>query len=320
MTAYSQNDDVNTDSIKNTIINDFSKIDQKRLVDLIPYSENGLWGFMDRQTMAVVIFPKYNDLEFFNPDMNGYYKGIDFDISKEGKITIKTNELEDENIMVEEVSADKDFEGISILSSKSGYKGFKTDREGKLIAYADIYHYHTSGFPTWNVSPFKKENRTYAIAVNKATSKYGVIDSLGNALKGFDFNHKKILLNRYSKDKKNMWFFVEGENNLWSLINEKGEYKLRNKIIAYPLTSGTKLGYEVVTSNDFSGVLDLYNMNWVVEPQNKIKIGSIRYSSSVQLDVEDPKEREKATLYYSIYDDQSVYHKDLKGKKYLPQK
>jgi hypothetical protein len=250
--------------------------------------------------------------------MNGYYQGRNFVISKEGKMTVKR---ESENhIMVADIAADDDFRGIAILSSKDGYKGFKTDKEGKLFAYADIYHYHTSGFPTWNVNPFKKENKTYAIAVNKVTGRYGIIDSLGNVLKGFDFNYKSILLNRYSKDKKNIWFFVQGENNLWSLINDKGEYKLRDKIINYPLTSGMKMGYNALKNNDASGVFDLYQMNWVVEPQNKIRIGSINYSSSVKLNTEDSKDREKATIYYSVFDDNSLYYVDLKGNKYLPKK
>jgi hypothetical protein len=67
MSAYSQKVEINTDAdtIENVIINDFSKIDQKKLIDLIPYKENDHWGYIDRQTKAVIIYPKYNDLDFF---------------------------------------------------------------------------------------------------------------------------------------------------------------------------------------------------------------------------------------------------------------
>lgn len=317
--AYAQNVEVGSDTIENIILNDFSKIDPQKLIDLIPYKENDLWGYIDRQTKAVIIYPKYNGLGFFNPDMNGYYQGRDFVITSDGKITVAKIEPE-EDLMVMEIAADDDFRGIDILSSKNGYKGFKTDKEGKLAAYSEIYHYHTTGFPTWNVSPFKKGNKTYAIAVNKATGKYGVIDSLGNAWKGFDFNYKSILVNRYSKDKKNTWFFVEGENNRWSLINDKGEVKHRDKIMAYPLTSGCKLGYDALSNDTVSGIFDFYTMNWIVEPQSKIKIGSINYSSAVKLNTEDPKDREKATVYYWVDEGNSTYYIDLKGNRYLPKK
>lgn len=316
--VLSQNNSKKEDSIGNIIKQDFEKIDFHNAHNLIPFRIRNKWGFIDRKTKKTVISAKYNKLEFFNPRMNGYFNGKDFFVTNTGEIKIINNTRNDV-IEIEEVDSNEDFNKVRIVSSKDGYKGFTINENGALESYSDLYHYYESGYPTWNVNPFKFKNKTFAIVKNKNNKHSAIIDSVGNLMKGFEFKHKKILINRYSKDKKNIWFFIQNESDQWSLINTKGNYKMRNKIMTYPLVSGTKFGIGSLRGNGVSGIFDYYNMKWLIKPQNKIKIGSVGYSSSIELDIKNSEQRKKATIYYSVFEDKTLYYMDLKGNKYVPE-
>ena len=118
--------------------------------------------------------------------------------------------------MGEMVYAESLYDKISrtkIISSANGFKGFKINEDGILIGYSDLYNvYEYEGF---NIRPFKHGDTYYAIVVNKE-DKYGIIDTSGNVIEGFNFNFDNLLYNIYAQDKNNPWFFV-ADNDLWSL-------------------------------------------------------------------------------------------------------
>ena len=68
-----------------------------------------------------------------------------------------------------------------------------------------------------------------------------------------------------------------------------------------------------------SGVIDLTTQEWLIKPQEKYKIYSIKYTSSEKIDDRKIENRNKATIYF-LATDKSGQHfvLDIKGNPILP--
>ncbi|WP_108808857.1 DUF2059 domain-containing protein [Aquimarina spinulae] len=291
---------------KNEVIKDFSNFKSYELTDLIPFRIEDYWGYIDRKTNNIVIPAKYGNLEFFHPNMTGHYKGeVGFDINRHGDISF----FEHQEIV--DIPFEKICRAKIISSHNKGYKGFKVDEEGSLSEYSDIYK---------EVKPFKKGDKYYAIAILKTNGQYGIITTSGKRVKGFDFTQKKILLNKDANDEKNVWFFVQNDYDLWSLKNFNGKIKFKDEILSSP-SPITTFGLSIMRKDEVFAIFDCYKMEWVVKPQIEI-IENITYTSKAELNKfkygYSHSDREYATIYYSIEENDLTYFVDLKGNKYKP--
>ena len=68
----------------------------------------------------------------------------------------------------------------------------------------------------------------------------------------------------------------------------------------------------------YTSVFDFYNLKWMIKPQKELDLEGIRYSSNFDLDVENPKDRKKAMLYFTIFneDKELFYFIDITIKMY----
>ncbi|WP_435261825.1 hypothetical protein [Tenacibaculum sp. nBUS_03] len=318
--SYSQNSKKEFQEIKNQITKDFSTIKSNLFVELIPFEIKSKWGYLHSKTKEIIIPPKYDRLNFFNPTMEGYYKDEGFTVKKNGILIFNGDQPEKESYLME-VDESEDNSNIKIISSADGYKGFKLDENGNLLSYSDMYYHYEEH--AWNITLFKFKEKHYAI-VNNKNKKYGIIDESGNTLKGFNFKHKEISLNKYAKDKEKVWFFVQESNDMWSLKSIKNKTKFKNKLMANPITSGCLFGFSSIKNKEKQGVFDCYNLKWKIKPQ-KEKIGGLYHSSDTKLDKNNPLDRAKAKIYYSFsYKDgfkeysYTTYYVDLNGRKFVP--
>ncbi|WP_299124822.1 hypothetical protein [uncultured Tenacibaculum sp.] len=318
--SYSQSSEKEFQKIKNEITKDFSTIKSDSFNELIPFEINSKWGYLNSKTKEIIIPPKYGKLNFFNPTMEGYYKGESFTVRKNGVINFEGDKPEKESYIME-VDESEDTSNIKIISSSDGYKGFKIDENGNLLNYSDIYY--NSEEHSWNIRPFQFKGKYFAIVKNK-NGKYGVIDKSGKTLKGFNFKYKEISLNKFAKDKEKLWFFVQENNDMWSLKSNKNKTKFKNKLMANPITSSHLFGFSSIENKDKQGIFDCYNLKWKIKPQ-KEKIGGLYYSSDTKLDKNNPLDRKKAKIYYSFsYKDgfeeysYTTYFINLKKEKFKP--
>ena len=311
--SYSQN----PDSVKAATVSFFKdaflKVQTGQFSNLIPFSSNGKWGYIDRITRKIIVKPVMQNPEFFNPNIKFIYNDNLMNISENGNISIEQRNTNTS------YSYEKGFEmDEKVKSSSDGFKGFTASSTGELINYSDLYQFNKTGINDRNIQLFQYKNNYYAIVKNKAGAA-GIIDSKGNPLKGFDFNYNEIIPNRDTKDTANAWFFVkkqEGDN--FSLINTIGAIKFKNEIFSYPLSSNEVFGYTPYIKGDTSAIFDSYEMKWNVKPQTKIKIQSIEFSSKEIIRKGMQKVRNKVNIYYLVVDKGNNYFVDMKGKKYLP--
>lgn len=309
--AVSQTDD------EKIIQTEFSKINSNKLTDLIPFCKNSMWGFVDKNSGKVIVPARYSSLNFFNPNMlaGTLNNKTEFYVDSTGNVILGRQWPDQEDdIYKTEIFEEKEF-----VSSKDGFKGFATNSHGELVRVSDIYD-RCCFFQI-----VKIQGKSYLILSKKG--KFGIIDSLGNALKGFDFIHQKISRNPYSNQSESVWFFVTRDGQTWSLQNDKGEMRFSNQIPngskQSPYTKG-KFGIVVFSNHSGSqinsGLFDCYEMKWIIPPQNKLNIVDVGYSSKETLDTEEPLNRSRADIYFCIQEGlNNYYYSDLKGRIYYEQ-
>lgn len=316
--------------IKNEISNLFAKADKKNLQNVLPFEINNRTGLIDAHSKKTILSPieEFQINVLFNPVMKGYYKGYEFEIdSKDFKITVTKNATDTMDLVpVLDCSPSENSRNNPIVSTENNFKGFSVDEKGNLQNCSDIYK--EGSFK--DVYPFKYKGKYYAIAKKKMThgeKRYGIIDTEGNSLPGFDFIHEGISLNELASNDDNAWFIINGQQNYScdklleksSFMSIKGEEKLKGEFPNYP--SADIFGIEANASGclTFTGVLDVEKMEWIVKPQSKIKIRWMDYTSKVALNIKNTQDKSKAKIYVKVLDDDAIYYMDLDLKnKYFP--
>lgn len=308
------------DSIKKIIEDDFSKIDNNIIRNLIPFHTDRGVGFINPITNEVVLNPTYSELDFFKPNLKGRYNhNIFFEIN--GK-TKEVSVFSDNSGLMD--SDYRPSENETVTKTNNSKKGFILDNESKIESYSNTY----SSKPYL----FKFKNNYYAIAYKD--SKYGIITPNGESLKNLDFGYSELETFYVNEDINVYWFKYKTHNNEQGFINLKGEKKLTNKIISksnskkegyfYFIDKSHPInyyGYSIESNDEMSGVLDLTNMTWLIQPQDKFKIVDLNYSTERDLDSKcNLNDRKKLKLYFFVYENnrEIPYYVDKNLRKYLP--
>lgn len=295
----------------------FSKVKSTEFVNLVPFFDKEKWGYLNKNSKRKIVPAIFSDLSsvnFFNPDMYISYKDAEIEVKSSGEIIVTQTKYVNEMVM--EKSYDTNH--TKVRTSKDGFKGFTLSENGELLEYSDLYEYNKQGIPGWNIQIFEYKKQHYGI-VSDLNEEYGIIDSVGSPMKGFEFNYNKILINRKTADTSNVWFFIKKNKNdkKYSLINTNGVMKCENELFAYPLSASKIFGITAFHDNTISGIFDSYNMKWIVKPQAKINIGELFYSSKEMLNTDDEMQRDKANIYYLVTEKKIKYFADLSGNKYI---
>lgn len=301
---------------------DFNKLTLEQVINLIPFQDKktGKYGYLDAESKKIAIKPKYDELSFFKPAIEGTYKGEQFhSIIKDGKIFIELG-VNWGNQSIALMAADYEED----MTSNNLKKGFtiSTNKPVKILQYASIYNDVTF--------PFFYKEKYYAVASKSDeennNNKYGIIDTEGNYLSGFEFKYSYLKLNRVAKDDGKYYFYALTDSDKELFINTQGEERvirekknpLSNKtgILRYDLNN---FGYTIYDG----GVYDLVNMIWVLDDP---KI------TPIKIDYNSTKEIDNGSIYFSQFQRHKVnifikatskdypypYYIDNKGNKYLP--
>lgn len=296
----------------------FSKVPKNKFADLVPFEENGKWGYVDRTSLKRLVEPVFHGPAFFHPAIRIYFMGEMVNISSSGEVKIE-RPLPDEarmSYMDQAAPAGQGYDA-KVRPSSDGFKGFTVSSTGELLTYSDLYWYNKQGIPGWNIQLFKYKGAYYGIVKNLRGAA-GIIDQQGNPLHGFDFNYHEILENRDTRDTSSFWVFVKKKpGDYYSLINMEGKIILPNEIISYPLLSNELAGYTPYIQNDTSALFDRHEMKWIVKPQTRVRIEAVDFSSRTQLSNEIRQLRREAFIYYKVREGDRSYWVDMKGRKYL---
>jgi hypothetical protein len=295
---FSQEINLTTKKVKSKVYSDLEIIYKYGIMNAVPFSVNGKYGYIDKKSKAVIIEPNYQDLNLFNPDTEGQYNDqYFFSISTEPNPTIT----------VRDVNA----EGLDISMDNTPWPrgprldnqiGFTTNGSGKLISYSKEYEKHAR---------LHVINKQSYLIVNKA-GRYGIIDSVGNIMPHFNFAH--IYLTKEGEIKgEDDWFRFTDSLGVSGFINLKGKIKMRGEVGQRNRES--YFGLEIIEIDDLVGILDMEKLKWVIKPQEE-KIRKISYSSKKV--ITDYSKTKDVNIFFQIWNGRDMYYMDKKGYIYLP--
>ena len=280
----------NCDSIARVEIID--KIKNYSPEDLLPYydKDSRMWGYMTKEGKILTKPLHYSPYAFpFNP--NAFFSGG-------CQITIygKDYSFNTTSGPVDQPAPQTKLKTIN--------KGFEVDTTMDDIVSVIAPKYDGIAYPV-----FKYQGKYYAIVELKSTGKIGIIDQEENIIPNFDFKYRILDLNEYYKDKKQLWFYFEDENENTGLKNLKGEVKFYNQLLSLPYYGYEQ--YSLQKDEKQSGIFDLKKLKWIIKPQSEV-----RYTDIVHVGL-DP---EKQTVYFVIEKGEDKYLIDLQGREYKPKK
>jgi len=301
------------ENLEKEIENHFYKIKSVGSTNLIPFKKNDFWGYVDRNSLRVIVRPVFRELTFMGSCTKVLYKdntGIHIDsLGKIQKIDYPEREDLGDIGVVFEMASEDDLGPTPI--NKNDFKGFTLNEKNEITHFSDIYNRYTPKF--FNISgPFLINGKYYAIAHKEKRS--GVIDQEGNPLPSFDFVHAELVKN-LEDAQENIWFYYNDDSGKGGFINEKGETKLAGELISYPFQSNMVFGFGIQSNEQLSGVLDRNKMEWVIKPQSR-KITQIDYSYVG--DCSRKGSKGYVALYFLIENGSNAYYIDKDLKEYRP--
>ena len=289
------------------------KIKGYKLTDLVPYSKDGKeWALMDVKSRKILTDFVLRSPRTFNPDLH-----VDIYIYIEGYgygsyVMISPDYTIRPAIFESHVEPYWPLRGVESMEEP----GFQMNEKGEMTKLNFKYRYFSN--------PILYKGVYYAVV--KQGENRILINQKGEELKEFHFESMEEL---HYKDKESgeSIFYVKDFDGKKGFITISGKKKLYGEIM-YDLTIyNPVLGYSVQKdSRDLnevkkSGVIDLTTQEWLIKPQEKYKIYSIKYTSSEEIDGKNIQDRDKVTIYF-LATDKSGKHfvLDIKGNPILPKK
>ncbi len=301
---------------KQSYIDEINKISQVGSPqDLIPYTKDGLWGYLDKKSRTRVTDPIFDKVTFVGETGKAFKGSYEIQFTGKGEF-IKS-------------SGARFASFSSYRSSKSDTleRGFLT-KGGKVSSFSRRYYEFVG---------FSNNNQCYGIVKEKGF--YNLIDSNGNyphQIKGYRrlYYHNYGLDSKYfdhygNRDNK-MLFFYKGHNEEVGYITNKFKKYLITKDGDFKIPSDNGLAnnylnlvrkYCYIKKKGKWGIWNCEAKKWVVKPKyNKIlrteRSFTRRYGENRFVGIENS---DTVELYFLVKRDNFLFYIDLKGKEYMIQ-
>ena len=233
----------------------YKKIPISKYENLIPFCLNDKWGYLDAVTKKVLIpaMCKYELGLAYLKDEKVYFYG-DYIVNSKGEVSEK---------------ADEEWFIPSYIDDQVNHqmkKGFSIKND-EIDSYSSLYQYDKESEVSLYIDLFKENSNYYAIVRHRGIGKYGIIDSLGNSIKGFEFKYDQL---KRIRDDKELSFFTKEQKSQYSNIKSFSDSILFENLYEYPVWGSYGLSCQ---SNQLKyGVFDKYKREWFIKPQDKMKI------------------------------------------------
>lgn len=315
---------------------------------LVPFMENGKFGYLDYESLKVVVPPMADRLTLKNTaHKEGYIGEMDnysYTFNEDGNLTMREMNYGPPQIREERPSQNWALPtdiGVKIIPKSENFKGFtyRKNEEGRIYVSTFSELYDSGNLNNPNLWPIEIDGEVYGIAEIRNPENWqtlaGIISPDGKPLKGFDFNFNKILPLTGLKESLGNWFLVQKRNSddsKFHLINSKGEF-LSEKILPqldynqyfiktqmstpYHIPLG-QLNY-VVNNNK---IIDLYELKFIdIIPENyEILYLDFIYLKNLESEKVEVK-RQNAKIFVVVKDEKgNWFYMDFNEKKYIPKK
>lgn len=287
--------------------------------DLVPYSTDGEnWSLVDVKSKKILTKPIIEWNAVFNPILN-IYTNNNCDVIIHSDYSFYATSVE---LRMEQAASLPESTSIATMENE----GFEVDANGQMTAYSKKYK--RDSWDSWNISKAIKHNNKY-FAVLYKKEYHALINQKGEEQKDFIFKDLKITSYKHKSD---ALLYVKDFKDKHGFITLSGKKILYNQLMKSPFWHNENFGYSLqhngqsgsgytLDSITKSGVLDLTTQKWLIKPQRKYKIYDMIYTSSEKIkDEKDPKNRDKATIYFLATQNGEHFVLDKKGKAIKPKK
>ncbi len=200
----------------NTIESKFERIKGLPLTELIPYQENGLWGYIQRKSKEILVKAEFEKVSFAGNCLEIKQKQYNYSIGPDAKIQLDHNVFSTQS-RKGPVYKVANFPTI-VVDSSEGFKGFKVNEKGYISVVSKDFDQNNGKPLIAPVNPINIEGKMYAIVRKKG--KYGLLDQEGTPHPKIGFAYKS--LSPIFSDKKKC-FLAKNESNQWGFIFSDGE-------------------------------------------------------------------------------------------------
>lgn len=313
---------------------------------LVPFMENEKFGYLDYETLEIVVPPVASHLALLNTaSKKGFIGVVDeyfFVFDEKGNLIF--TKLGPPQVREELPPSDwvlPTDSGVEITPKTDEFKGFTytKNKEGKIYvsSFSEIYDSGNPNNP--NLILIEIEGEVYGIAGIPNPKNYnnlaGIISPDGKPLKGFDFNFNKILPLKGLKEILGNWFLVrksDTDDSRFHFVNSKGEFlsetilpKLdysqnftKTQISTPYYIPKSSLHYAI---ND-NKIIDLYELKLIDAIPENYEILYLNYIVVTDLESENIELlRKNAKMFAAVKDEKgNWFYMDFNGKKYIPKK
>lgn len=287
-----------------SIESDFAEVKNIPLKNLIPFSRDGKWGYLNKENLEIIVPPNYLNAGFAGSCLKvGLTKKDFLNINESGNVEIYKPQFYNwgyppaSSIFYPE----NNLKNNPKIDSIENFKGFRVNEDGKITEVSAIYEKKTEPINTVEepvfldididqdedfddgiitkvdiFGPFKIKGKWHAIVIKD--KKYGVIDEEGNELKSLGFKYNFLSVEeKYNGDE--VLFFFEDSSKKTGFIDSKGIIKLYVEFDYAKNISNDRPNYILLVKQyRYFGILDLSNLEWIV-PTSQLKYININFTT-----------------------------------------
>lgn len=255
----------------------FIAVKGMKLTDLVPYCENGKWGYMQKKTKKIIVKANFTNVSFAGSCLEiEFQPRVKESINGEGKLNLKYADSPDQRPN-EFALMDYNIK----IDDNPDFKGFQVDREGiinRISSEIDV----KNGRPVLSdLTPVKIGQENYAIAQKKG--KFGLYrqDGATHPIIGFKY---PLLEEVRNFEGKGAWFLFQDDKNKYGYIHSSGQVKFYGELDSLLTLQGdysfALFGYEIIKQGDKTGIINLKTMTWLLKPLVDLKFLDVGYTHS----------------------------------------
>lgn len=293
----------------------FERIKNIPRTDLIPYHENGLWGYLHRENKEILVHASFDKVGFAGDCLEIKYKNVLFSIDVQSKIDL---EYQDEPSNSHQ-QVFKVFTPPGVDSS-GALKGFKVNEKGYVSIVSKDFDQQRGGPIVFPIKPLYIDGQSYIVA--RKQGKYGLVNQDGVTHHKIGFNYKSININ-YSYAGSEKCFLVENEASELSFVLSTGEVRLQNSIDSIFNDQFVQFKFAKVRKGQREGLIDLTKLSWAIpltEGLNILDLGFTHRDWYCSISSSSDVEQSKILAFYFLVKNAKgqVYYMDKNQIVYLP--
>lgn len=303
------------------ITKDFKTVKKTATTDLVPFKENGNWGYLNRKNKKIAVPAKYKAVSFGGNCL---------------QVTLPNNKIinvsQDRTISIYRPKRNTGFPppppagliyGYPKVDSSENFNGFSLNKKGRISHVSSKYDktewewLDNSPSPEIEIfGPIKIKEKWYATV--QLNGKWGAIDESGKTLEHLEFKFEELHAIEEFEGSETWFYFLDSLDKR-GFISTKGEIRFYDEFNKYPFSNLDKMKLLLVNKDQQAGIIDLTTMKWKLEmsptPISKIQY---TYEGGCNQPLEDDRSKVKDFYFLTRDKDKNPYYIGEQNQVYRP--